>query len=911
MFGYRFSRFLSQFTLLFFIGVMMSVGLVSSQTAFAQDAPITLPDATPSANEGIVSTLTKRTAAPDVSRLKNVANRRGQVRVLVSLVIPEGAQAFDTLNDVDRAQVIAQSRSSVLASVAGHNVAVQREYEYFPLVALRVDAASLDALAASPHVAHIERDALHAPDLDLSATQVQADGPDGAWERGRTGSGWAVAILDTGVNKNHTNLVGRVISEACYSDNLCPGGAASSTASNSGLDCSSGITGCGHGSHVAGIVASTHATNRGIAYNANIIAIKVFSSVSGSDCTSFGLSSPCALTYSSDYIAGLNRVFALRNTYNIAAANMSLGGGKWTSQATCDADNAAIQTAIQTLRNETIGVAVSSGNSGYSNGMGRPACVSAATSVGSVDSSDNVAGSSNAANFLDLLAPGVSIYSVNASGGFTNKSGTSMAAPHVAAAFAILKQADSGATVAEMEAALKGNGLLITDPKIGLNFPRIRLSMALDDFMPPTAPDTITATANSQSKITVLWENVTGETGYTLQYRPSTTGTYTSLPSSVLTVKAHTGLICGTKYYYRVYASNSNGNSGYSPTASATTEACSPPTGLVATTGRLFGSPVVVVEWNSVAGNAGYKLQRYTGIPIIVIPKNKDSKALIGLIGWKTVFEAGPDDEVGAEAVPCQVNYTYRVITVGNDVNSAPSSSVSIDTTDCIDEENLLVNGGFEINADGDAILPDNWTKFGPFKQDQVISDPAAARTGSNAVRFVGKPKDKSGIKQVVDLTSRTFAQGDKLRFSGYLHRKEAPEGLLVMRLNVLYQDKTTQKIDLKLKSGRLLDKYYLYASSLTMTQGTVKKIAVTLQYKTTSGKLTFDNVALVHELPATLQMTASEILSMLDGGAFEPTSSVNAKGKVRLFNKVEIPADGAGTNLIPLPAAPTDLRGN
>lgn len=905
MLSYRFTRSLRRSFLLLLFGVVMSAGLASSQHVFAQDDLVPVP----STEE---TTFPTRMGTPDVSRLRKLANRQGQVRVLVLLAVPDTA-AFGAMNDTDRTQVITQTRNMVLASVAGQNVAVQHEYEHFPIVALRADAAALDILAASPNVVSITRDALHAPDLDFSATQVQADGNDGAWERGRTGSGWAVAILDTGVNKNHASLVGRVIAEACFSDNLCPGGVPAIAGNNTGLDCSTSIQGCGHGSHVAGIVASTHATNRGIAYNASIIAIKVFSSVSGSSCTNFGLSSPCALTYSSDYIAGLNHVYGLRNTYNIAAANMSLGGNKYTSQADCNAANPDIQTAINTLRGAGIGVAVSSGNSGYNNGMGRPACVSAATSVGSVDSSDNVAGSSNAASFLDLLAPGVSIYSVNTSGGFTNKSGTSMAAPHVAAAFAILKQADPGATVTEMENALKGNGFMVHDPKIGLNFPRIRISMALDEFMAPSTPDTITATGGL-NKTSVSWDNVTGETGYILQYHPSTSGTWVSLPSTVIAFKSHTGLICGTKYYYRVYAFNANGNSGYSPTASATTEACPAPTGLVATTGRLFGTPVVVVEWDDIAGDAGYKLQRYTGIPIIVIPKNQQKNGqkapIIGIGGWKTVFEADTDATAGVEAVPCQVNYTYRVIAIGNDVNSAPSASVSINTTDCIDEENLLVNSSFEINADGNPILPDSWTKFGPGKQDSVISDPAAARTGSNAFRFVGKPQDKSGIKQVIDLTDKTFAQGDKLRFSGYLKRTNAPESELVMRLNVVYDDNTKQKLDLKLKTGRVPLGYVLYYSSLTLQQATVKKITVTLQYKAVSGKLMFDNVALVKEIPATLMtLTEDELLSLMSSGAFERSKTGNNQGRMNINGQVKT-RDGA-QNLIPVPAAPADLRGN
>src|SRR5262249_8827899 len=79
------------------------------------------------------------------------------------------------------------------------------------------------------------------------------------------GSGKTIAVLDSGVDKNHPWLAGKVVSEACYSTNnsaeqyssLCPGGVAESTDPDSGVPCTvlGGAENCGHGTHIAGISA--------------------------------------------------------------------------------------------------------------------------------------------------------------------------------------------------------------------------------------------------------------------------------------------------------------------------------------------------------------------------------------------------------------------------------------------------------------------------------------------------------------------------------------------------------------------------------------------------------------------------------------------------------------------------------
>jgi len=132
----------------------------------------------------------------------------------------------------------------------------------------------------------------------------------------------------------------------------------SSTAPDSALNCPLSVDGCDHGTHVAGTIAGRDYSPNGPGYNgvapgAGIIAVQVFSQHTGADCTSVGLSSPCALSFTSDQILALERVYALRTSFNIAAANMSLGGGTFTSN--CDVVESTMRKPIvDSLRAEGI-----------------------------------------------------------------------------------------------------------------------------------------------------------------------------------------------------------------------------------------------------------------------------------------------------------------------------------------------------------------------------------------------------------------------------------------------------------------------------------------------------------------------------------------------------------------------------
>jgi subtilisin len=428
------------------------------------------------------------TQPPPDETLLEMAQSSGMVPVIVGLQLPTYApQAADEaaqMAAIDRAQ------TAVLDSLAGHNIQNVKQFPYIPYMALWVDEAALLALYEMKGVTAVYEDQVSAPHTSSSSLIIRSDS---ANSLGYRGQGQTVAVLDTGVQRLHADLSGKVVSEACYSTtsagsgstSLCPNGSSSQTGTGAANPPANFVAGYDHGTHVAGIVA-------GVAPQATIIAIQVFSRYSDvagappsslTPCANSGRPSPCTFSYASDQILGLQRVYALRNSYNIAAVNMSLGGGSYTSN--CDNLNAALTTTILSLRSAGIPTVISAGNNGYRGSIGSPACISYAVSVGATTSTPgpmtpNLVGSySNVATIMTMFAPGGSIqaavptWATNCGPGIAPisnrcyKQGTSMAAPHVAGGLAVMRSAAPSATVNQMISAFTSTGPIITDGRPG------------------------------------------------------------------------------------------------------------------------------------------------------------------------------------------------------------------------------------------------------------------------------------------------------------------------------------------------------------------------------------------------------------------------------------------------------------
>lgn len=433
-----------------------------------------------------------------IEAARSVALETGRVRVVVGLRAewaPEGLLQSDVVA-AQRAE-IADLADALVAAVP--DAGVLRRYETIPFIALSLDAEQLDGLLATGAIASLQVDDLAAPSLRDSIPLVGSDVLDGEGIDGRNTS---IAIIDTGVQKSHPFMAGGVIWERCFADSDgnpattagdCPNGLNFQDTTGAGEPCT--WSSCDHGTHVAGIAAGLNGDDgdtpllQGVANGAWYAVYQVFHR-NYTDCDPNFETTPCARTWRSDYLAALEHLYANRTVFSgqgrpLAAANMSLGGGQHFSH--CDATRPGLKAAIDNLRSAGIATVASSGNAGYKTAVGSPACISTAISVGNTTKNDVVSGSSNVAAFLDLFAPGTNITSSipTGSGTWATFGGTSMSAPHVSGAIAILKQVDPGASVDHILAWLEQSGYWILDDRAGapatIRRPRIWLDPCLAD----------------------------------------------------------------------------------------------------------------------------------------------------------------------------------------------------------------------------------------------------------------------------------------------------------------------------------------------------------------------------------------------------------------------------------------------
>ncbi|GAB7049813.1 S8 family serine peptidase [Catenuloplanes indicus] len=219
-------------------------------------------------------------------------------------------------------------------------------------------------------------------------------------------------VLDTGVRISHQDFGGRARHGWDFVDNDAVAD-----------DCQ------GHGTHVAGTVGGTA---YGVAKDVKLVSVRVLG------CDGSG-------SYS-QIIAGVDWV--TRNAAKPAVVNMSLGGSA----------SASLDDAVQRSINSGVTYVLAAGNDNRDACASSPARLPAGITVGATESNDARASFSNWGGCLDLFAPGARILSAARTGdtATATMSGTSMAAPHVAGAAALVLGANPLATPQQVRDALTG-----------------------------------------------------------------------------------------------------------------------------------------------------------------------------------------------------------------------------------------------------------------------------------------------------------------------------------------------------------------------------------------------------------------------------------------------------------------------
>jgi subtilisin len=388
-----------------------------------------------------------------------------------------------------------------------------------PVVYGTVAEADLDRLMNDPTVEYVEPDA-------FSPLAVYSSGPTvrfaqttpwgiprvtapTAWALGGSmayGAGVKVGYLDSGGDSNHPDL-------------LFAGGYSIVKGSAASADWLDNIASCkGHGTHIAGTIAARNNVDGvvGVAPEASLYAIQVFQDVGG----------VCG-SYTSSEIAGID--WASKN--GIRVVSISIGGTSFSS---------SYQSMISSAVSKGMYVVAAAGNNS-STTLTYPGGYQDVISVGALTSSNTKSSYSNYGPQLYIAAPGDNIYSTMP-GGYGNKSGTSMATPHVAGVVTLLLARYPGITRAQLLARLEQGaldlGVVGRDNNTGWGLARAREAMDAAVSQPlvlAVAPasrrDTVASGATSAD---ADWSSVslTGDNNATTAWSASAKHAWTQLTSA-------------------------------------------------------------------------------------------------------------------------------------------------------------------------------------------------------------------------------------------------------------------------------------------------------------------------------------------------------------------------------------------
>lgn len=352
-----------------------------------------------------------------VSHTISAATRQHELRQAVFALARDGATVQQLQNQIDVEQ---QRVTAAVKRLAGARV--EQQFSQLSNLLLVSGPVTASELAAIPGVTKVWPEQAYQVALTESVPMIKApqvwQQKDGQ-ERTITGHGVRIAVLDTGIDYNHPALGG------------CVGASCKVISGRNTIDGNDDVSDInGHGTHVAAIAAGKADSGNGVAPDAQLIAVKVLND------EGYG--------FDSGILAGIE--YAIDPDGNPATddgadvINMSLGGPGDAQSPLSQAVEVAVQAGVT--------VVVAAGNSYNYLTIGSPGAAPSVITVANTERNDQVNFSSSRgplehADYLkpEIAAPGTDIEAAQSGGGLKRLTGTSMAAPHVAGAVALLLQA--------------------------------------------------------------------------------------------------------------------------------------------------------------------------------------------------------------------------------------------------------------------------------------------------------------------------------------------------------------------------------------------------------------------------------------------------------------------------------------
>ena len=415
--------------------------------------------------------------------------------------LEERKEAIKDLQEevLDHLDVNIEEQVTINENNPPEDIEVGHLYSTINALAGDITEEGLEKLKDDPNVERVDFNYPIMLSLDTSTSLINADD---VWDVSVNGvaidgTGETICVIDTGADYTHPALGGCTTEEFLAGDcNKVIAGYDFGNDDNDPKDVH------GHGSHVSGIATSEDLTYRGVAPGAKIVAMKVFSDAGYGN--------------TADAISAIDWCVNNATIFNISIITMSIGvtnnqGAEIPYLSTCD-DNDLLAAKSSWAVSQGIFVDASAGNSKSSAGITAPACGESVTSVGAVNDGDDIV-NYNTAPILSVLAPGFSITSTITNSNFGSKSGTSMAAPYVAGAAALVMEYWKSAygvtpTPLQVKDRLRRSGELILDTRNNIYFPRINVLKAIQPFINYTVDNPINAITISTSTATI---NITSD----------------------------------------------------------------------------------------------------------------------------------------------------------------------------------------------------------------------------------------------------------------------------------------------------------------------------------------------------------------------------------------------------------------